>query len=76
MARKFSVVILERTYTVMDSPEPLRDSDDVRCMALADHEQCIIWIDPKVKKAERERIIAHAISLAWRARLHEAPLVD
>jgi hypothetical protein len=78
MSRKIplSVIVLDRRYRIMESPEILRDPHGARCKALADHEQCVLWIDPKVRRQDREQVIANAISLAWRVRMRETPLVD
>jgi len=75
MARKPLLVMVARhEYRIVDSPEPLRDSDGQRCRALIDHGEYVIWIDPVSCEADRLELIVRAVSQAWEERLRSVEI--
>jgi hypothetical protein len=76
MSRPLTIHVLCRQWVILDSPEPLRDTDGDPCMALPDPEQFVVWIDPSVTPDERPQLLLDVTSRLWEYQLRSAPLVD
>lgn len=71
MARPLTVLVVERQYVVLDSPEALDDGAE----AHIDHEQRVVWLRPGLRGVDRERVVTAVVAQAWRERLRGAPVV-
>lgn len=55
------VFVRQQEYHVIRSPDPLIDAKGLRCMALPDLGQHVIWLDPEVS-ADAEPVVLHEVS--------------
>lgn len=75
MPRKpLTVFILCKEYMVIDSPDPLVGDRGERLDATVDHEERVIWINPRLPSQRRTSVVAQAVSEAWRQAWKLAPL--
>lgn len=74
--KALTVLVVDRVYTFLDSPDALVDDDGRRGMYCIDHADAAVWLDPGLNESNRFMAIAHAVSRAWQERLLAVPVVE
>lgn len=73
---RLTVFVVAVDYTVQVSPDPLTDDADQPCEFRIEHDDHVIWIDPRVPFRRRQRVILHAVSRAWREALRAVSVIE